>query len=51
MTKKKRTLNWMKPVTVLMSILWVMFIPIVFYFALGGKNENYRFQYEKEPII
>ena len=51
MTKKKRTLNWIKPVTVLMSILWVLFIPIVFCFALDKKNEKYHCQYENEPAI
>ena len=51
MAKRKRSFNWTKPVTALMSILWVMFIPVIYYFAMGGKNGEYRLQHEKEPII
>ena len=49
MTKKDCSSNRTKIVTVLMSVVWVLMIPLVFCFAMEGNGE-YRLQHEKEPI-
>ncbi len=49
MSKRKILSNWIRPITILMSVLWVMMIPIVFYFAME-KNGEYRLLHDKEPF-
>ena len=49
MIKKDCSLIRTKIVTVLMSIAWVLMIPLVFCFAMEGNGE-YHLHHEKEPI-
>lgn len=50
MVKKNISLSWAKPVTFLMSVLWVLMIPVIYYCVMR-KTGEYRLRNDKESDL
>ena len=48
MLKKKMSFSWVKPATVVVSVLWFLMIPVLYYCVMR-KTGEYRLRNEKEP--